>query len=360
MTKLIVEKQKIIDNLNSVRAVTKAEVMAVVKGNGYGLGLCELAALLYENGVRHFGVATLMEGVELRKSGILCEILLLTPLSDRGEIETLLDHNITPTVGSTIQGKMLNEVANAKKIKTCAHIKVETGFSRYGFAKSEISQILSLKNECQSVEFCGIFSHLSASFGEEKHTKAQFNEFVTILKSLEDMGVTFPLVHLANSCATLKFESTHFNMVRVGSALLGRLPIPNNLQKVGYLENRINEIKWIEKGENVGYANVYKTRARTRIAIVQTGYMDGFTLVKDKDTYRPIDVLRYLYANIKKMVDKSPVYAFVGNKKARVIGRVSMCNIVLDVTKIECEIGDKVKMDVNPLLVSAKVVRDYV
>ena len=340
LSRLIVERSKIIKNTGIIaKEVASSEIIGVVKGNGYGLGLKEFAGILKECGVTIFATATLDEALAIKD--LSNDILLLNPVITSDDAERLVMNNIIATIASYDSAVMLNGVAEAMKKKVRAHIKVDTGFGRYGFLPDETDKISSIANFLSSIEISGIYTHLSDAFGKkEKHVVDQFELFMSIIEDLNRLNLNLGVKHIANSCGALRYDYLRLDAVRIGSAFLGRLPMKNKwaLEKVGYLDGQIVNIKWLPKGHNVGYANVYKTKKAVKAAVVDTGYTDGFCVEKSKDTFRFRDVLRYGFNDFKKMFN-GRIFVTAGNKRVPVLGRVGMNSFVIDVTQIECNVG---------------------
>ena len=116
----------------------------------------------------------------------------------------------------------------------------------------------------------------------------------------------------------------HLDAVRIGSAFLGRILTENKLglKKIAYLESNVIEVKTLPKGYNIGYANTYKTKRETKIAVIPVGYMDGFGVVKANDTYRIFDCIRYIYHDIRAIISDMKVYVEINGRKFPVLGRV--------------------------------------
>jgi alanine racemase len=243
-----------------------------------------------------------------------------------------------------------------------AHIKIDTGFGRYGFVYSSelANEIVSLFANLNSIKVSGMYSHFSQSFEKsENATKKQFEKFMKLTNELKNKHFDTGLLHICNSPAFLKYKQMHLDAVRIGSAFTGRVQTQGifGLQKVGYLESAISDIKILPKGHRVGYANTCKLTRETKVAIVEAGYAEGIGVRGSKDTYRFIDRLRIVKDDIFKIFNRQRIIVNINCKDCRVVGRVAMKNIIVDITDIDAKIGDKVKINVNLFFVDSSINR---
>ena len=368
MKALVVETQKIKHNLKIVKKIAeknnkKIKLIAVVKGNGYGLGLIEYSQLLIDNGIEILAVATVEEAVKLRENGINQDILMMSSTAIKEDIETLIKNNIILTIGSKESGENVDKIAKEMNKKVRAHIKIDTGFGRYGFIYSQKEEMIKTIKALENIEIEGMFSHFSIAFyGNGKESKEQYNRFKNCVEELKNNGIDPKILHICNSSAFLRFPEMHLNAVRIGSVLLGRLAIPNTwgFKKVGYLKSNVAEIKTLPVRYNIGYSNSYKTQKETKIAIVPCGYADGFNIKVDKDMFRPIDKLRYIVRDIKNIFKKQQIYVNINDQKCKVLGRLGMFHVSVDITEKNVKLNDEVKFEVSPMLVDSSIKREYI
>ena len=373
MKSLVINKNDLRHNIKVIKDLAKLEVpddngkkyklIAVVKGNGYGLGLVEYSEFLIDNGIQNLAVATMEEAMVLRKAGIKEDILMLSSTSIKEELKTLIENDIIITIGSKDATNKVLEIAKETDKKIRAHIKIDTGFGRYGFLYSDIKTIIESIKSLKNVSIQGIYSHFSRPYyKKDKWTKEQFNRFISVVEALKLNDINIETYHICNSPAFLNFNEMHLNSARIGSAFLGRVAAENNvgLKKIGQLKTNITEIKTVPKGYNIGYLNSYKTKKETKLAIIQVGYMDGYNITMSTDMFRFVDKLRGLSQSIKRFLNKTNLRVTINNRKYNVIGKVGMYHLAIDITGDDIKVNDYVYLDINPLHVDSKIEREYV
>ncbi|HZK39287.1 MAG TPA: alanine racemase, partial [Clostridia bacterium] len=215
-------------------------------------------------------------------------------------------------------------------------------------------------NSFDSIDFTGIYSHFSCSFAKSPESvDRQMEKFLAVTQVLENAGVNCGVKHIANSSAALLYPATHLDCVRIGSAFLGRLAVPNiyGLHKIGLMECEVTAIKDLPKNHNIGYGDAYKTKKPVRIAIIPIGHTHGFGLEKRKDCFRLRDVARYVLNDIKLLFGKEKLYCRIGGEQVPVIGRIGLTHTAVDISGIDCEPGNIAVFEINPLQVDAWVER---
>ena len=306
-------------------------------------------------------VASTGEAVKLRSINQEIDILNMSSTAIKEDIEELIENNIIITIGSTECAKIVNEIANQQK-EIRAHIKVDTGFGRYGFInKNEVIQTIKELNSNIKIE--GIFSHFSiAYYKNNEHTKRQYSMFLKVLEALEEENIEIKLKHICNSPAFLNYPEMRLNAARIGSAFLGRVDNQSNLKliKIGKLKSQVAEIKELPKDYYVGYLNSFKTKNTTKIAIVPVGYKDGFHMSLKNDMFRFVDKLRDLKHQIINLTKKEQIIVEINKNKYPVIGKVGMYHITVDITNSDVKIGDEVMLNISPLYIDSNVRREYI
>lgn len=381
MKSLVINREDLKHNIRKIKEIAKdtgrldnhkpIKIIAVVKGNGYGIGLIEYSRFLIDNGIDFLAVSTLEEAIKLREAKIEAKILMLSSTAVRKDVEKLIDNDIILTIGSKESLDVAESIAKQKNIKVKAHLKIDTGFGRYGFIYNQKEKILDALKDIKNVEIEGTFSHLSLAFYEKnEYSEEQFKRFMDVIEYLKENKIETGMLHICNSSAFLKFKKMRLNAVRVGSAFLGRIAIPNiyGLKKIAYLKSNVAEIKTLPPKFNVGYSNSFITKKETKIAIVPCGYADGYNVREQRDMFRKIDRLRYVVRDIKDSFKDKSLYVNIlckdGNEekyeRCKVLGRIGMYHISVDVTGKSVQVGSRVKLDVSPMFVDSSIRREYI
>ncbi|KEI78606.1 alanine racemase [Clostridium botulinum] len=321
-----------LDNLsynmrNIKNKVNCKEIFAVVKANGYGHGSLDIASTLLENGATRLSVACLSEAIELREGGITCPINILG-ITPPTLFEDIIDYNIEPVVFSYDYANQLSKAASLKNRIVKTHIAVDTGMGRLGFdptveSLEEIKRIQDLSN----IKIEGLCSHFSSSDEKDKsYSEYQFKIFQNFRKKLIEMNMKIPIYHMSNSAAIIDLPSTYLDAVRAGIILYGYYPSMEvnkenlHIKQVMTLKANIVYIKTIDSGKYVGYNRKFKTKRKSKIAILPLGYGDGYT--------------RFL-SNRGKVI--------INGQYAPIVGNICMDQCMIDVTDIkEVKVGDEV------------------
>ena len=365
MNTLVINKEYLRHNIEKIKEHARkngkddngneVKIIAVVKGNGYGLGIVEYTKFLIDNGISFFAVSTVDEALKLRKAGVKEDILMLSSTAIEQDVKVLIENKIILTIGSKEDILIAEKIGKEENKKVRAHLKIDTGFGRYGFVYNKRDEMVEALKSIQNIKIEGTFTHFSISFYDEKYTKLQFKRFIDVIEVLKMNKIETGVLHVCNSSAFLQHSDMHLNAVRVGSAFLGRLSFRNNigLKKIAYLESKVSEIKELPKDFNIGYSNTYKTKKTTKVAIIPCGYMDGMNIGNNRDMFRTIDKLRYIIRDIKDFFKKQNIYVKINNNISKVLGRVGTYHITCDVTDKNVNIGDKVTIDINPKFVNS-------
>lgn len=272
------------ENLRHVRELAApAEVMAVVKADAYGHGVEHVVPVLREEGVRHFAVATVGEGAELRELGVEGPILVLeAPLPEY--LPAYTRHDLAVTVPSTEIARAVLERAERGESHR-VHVNVDTGMGRIGLPPERTAGIVDRLRESERVRIEGVWSHYATAGEPESETVGrQFERFEAVIDGLPlDWNRTY--THIANSGALVSFpqyvSALPRPMVRVGITLYGYPPTAGLREPVAWkpvmqLSTRVLHVKTVEPGTPVSYYHTWKAPRRTRVATLGAGYADGY------------------------------------------------------------------------------------
>lgn len=310
-------------NVALLKSGTTAEVMAVVKGDGYGHGMVPSARAALDGGATWLGACTLDEALELRASGIGVPVLawLFAPglPLHRG-----VAADVDLSAGST--GLLAEIVAAARTVGRPArlHLKVDTGLGRGGVPVDDWPALVEEAAKAQadgSVEVVGVWSHFAcADVPGHESVDRQLGAFHAALTTAAQAGLNPKYRHIANSAAALTRPDTHFDLVRVGIAAYGLSPLTGQsfgLRPAMTARARVMLTKRVPAGQGVSYGHTYTTGTETTLAVVPVGYADGVP---------------------RAASNVGPV--LLGGKRRRIAGRVCMDQIVLDCGDDDVRAGD--------------------
>lgn len=308
---------------HNIREVKKrlpegVKLLGVVKANAYGHGAVPVASYL-ENQVDYFATATIEEAIELRENGISAPILILGYVSP-SQYGDLVECDITQTIDSYAQALALEKEAAHQNRKAKAHLAVDTGMTRIGFQVTEHDADEAAKiADLPHIELEGMFTHFSCADQEDKtYCSMQMEKYDKMTALLAERGVTIPLRHICNSAGIMEFDDHRFEMVRSGIITYGIYPSEEvkkeRLDLIPALswKSHVIHVKEVGPGIGVSYGATYVTeKPMTRIATVSAGYADGYP---------------------RALSNQGCV--LIHGKKAPIIGRICMDQMMVDVTDI--------------------------
>lgn len=308
MREIRVNLAAVVANYQGLKARTNAKVCAVVKANGYGHGMHEVARALEDAGVDALAVADLNEAFELRLAGIESRVIcwLLSP-----------EDNFVSAVQADIElgvsnFQVLEKIPKGGKI----HIKVDTGLGRNGFARSDWPKLFSA---LAGSTIAGLFSHLANT--SEAEDRKQQQEFEAALELAAQHGVEIQERHLAATAGTLSYPEMHYDMVRCGIGIYGLTPFDTPvdwLQPAMSAVAKVMNVKRVPAGQGVSYGYQYVTASETNLVLVPFGYAEGMPRVCPG------------------------AEVGIANLRFKISGRVAMDQFVVDVGHLDVAIGDEV------------------
>jgi alanine racemase len=256
----------------------------VVKADGYGHGAIPVAEAALAGGASCFGVATLAEGVQLRRAGIHAPVLVLGNLIHAEDLRSCLRWQLMPTLSGMREALLCQNLAAAAGRVMTVQLKLDTGMTRLGGDWQEGPRLAGAIAELPDVELAGVYSHLAcadtAPDCDDGFTSVQQQRFDAVLSGLVQQQLNPGCRHLANSAGTLRCRSLHYDMVRVGLALYGHSPAGHlapaaALQPAMQLRARVCLIREVAAGVGVSYGHRFRTSRASRLAVVGIGYADG-------------------------------------------------------------------------------------
>ncbi|MBF4983125.1 alanine racemase [Nonlabens mediterrranea] len=298
--------------------------MAVVKANAYGHGAVAIAHRLQELDVDYFAVAYVSEAVELRDNGIKKPILVLH--AQAFTLNTCIERCIEPVIYSIEMLDAFIAIAQDKQQSAYPiHLEFNTGLNRIGIDFKDIDEVISKVTSNSSIKVRGLQSHLAASedLNELDFTNSQIELFKEINARLEK-ALPYPfLKHESNTSGILNYKDAHFSMVRSGIGLYGfgnDHTFDKQLKPVASLKSVISQTRWIEAGESVSYNRKFIAQKRTQYAVIALGHGDG---------------INRIYGYGKAQVS-------INGKLAPTLGIICMDMFMVDITNIDCYVGDEV------------------
>lgn len=258
----------------------RCRLMAVVKADAYGHGANEVAKIATAAGASYLGVATVDEGIELRKADFREPILLLAepPIES---VPLLLHYRIIPSVYTSDFAINYAEIADAHNLKAPFHLAINTGMNRIGVRHDQVVEFISQISFHRALDLQGCFTHFAtADAAETLDFQIQINRFVESMRALEAAGVNPGIVHCDNSAAIYRFPKTHFDMARLGISLYGYQPA-NDTHRIITLRPamsvfaRITNVMQVPMSEGVSYGMNYRSPGSVKICTVPIGYADG-------------------------------------------------------------------------------------
>ena len=316
-----IHKTNIINNLQVIKkANPNKKIIAMLKANAYGHGAVEVAKTLTGN-CEYIGVASIEEGMNLRKNGINDKILVFSGFFSISATGYLIEYKLIPIIHSLYQINNLQEYLRSNKAESW--LKINSGMNRLGLNKDDFHEVYKLLSKNMPIN---AITHLAESENtNQKFTLDQLETFYDIIK-----GKNTNIISAFNSAASLipqKDDQT--NTIRVGISLYGYSLIPPKLKNIYRLKPAMSlhahiiAINKVDKGETVGYNRSYKTKEKIKLAIISIGYGDGYPHNTPSGT--PVMIEGNTYP---------------------IIGKVSMDMMAIDISKApgDINIGTKVTL----------------
>ncbi len=328
-TRAIINLSNLAHNIKSIKKIISkdSKLCVAVKANAYGHGAVECAKTILKSGGEVLAVATVEEGIELRRAGISSPILMLSLCSPQ-EISDAIKNNITPFVFDKEYIELFaNEAQKLKKQNYKVFLAVDTGMGRIGCFSNEAGNLAQYIESFKSLSLGGISTHFAVSdccdVESKNYTQEQVRKFNLAIKNIEDLGINAGIKTCANSAASLFLKDSNFDMVRVGIIAYGYYPgdftkkylsengINIDLKPVMTLETEVCSIREIKKGMSVSYGRTWTASEDTKIAVLPVGYADG----------------------LFRRYGQSGVKVAINGKEYKICGRICMDQCMIDLGK---------------------------
>jgi alanine racemase len=323
-------------NVRCLRSRNGGLILPVLKANAYGHGVIVCAQALQPDlrPGEMFCVASVDEGIQLRKAGIATPILLLSALLPE-EAEACVEHNLTATISTFALAQALNDAASERAQPAQAHFKIDTGMGRLGAPPHEAVDLWKQLSQLPHVAITGVYTHFAcADEVEDEMTREQNELFKTTLEhcGIDIKDASRALIHAANSAAAWRHPATAFDAVRPGISIYGISPfaakvlsetLHNALRPVMSLKARVTLTRQIPGGASVSYGATWRSGKAARLAVIPVGYADGY--------HRSL-------SNCGKVL--------LRDQLCPIVGRVTMDQIIVDVTALDpaVQIGEEVTL----------------
>lgn len=328
-TVLEVNLDSIVANFNYFRRQVPegTGIVAMVKASAYGAGSFEIARTMQEHGAAYLAVAVLDEGIDLRRNGITMPIMVMNPKVVN--YKAMFEYRLEPEIYCL--GMLEDVMREARKYGVRdypVHIKLDTGMHRMGLVEEELDTLVSLVRDSREVRISSLFTHLATADcpDMDEYTLLQLSLFEKMTEHVM-RGVPYPVKrHALNSAGIVRFPQYAFDMVRLGIGLYGVNTLPPEMESplacVSTLRTVIISIREWEAGESIGYGRKGMLERRSRIATIPIGYADG----------------------MNRHFGRGAVRLLVNGKEAPTVGNICMDACMIDVTGIDCEVGDSVEI----------------
>ena len=291
------------NNMNIISSTAKgSKLLNILKANAYGHGIIEIAKASEKFKVDAIGVATVEEGVKIRKSGVKVPIIVLFQ-HFKAESEEVCKYNLSPIISNAdclpYYDKYMERFRGSLKLHV--YVKIDTGLNRMGAKPDEALDLAKKVLSCKNLILEGVNTHYAAADMQDEEgkefTKKQIKTFNEVINNLKSNGIKVNTIHSANSAAILSYKEAHFDMVRAGIVLYGYPPVNANADIKPFMDvkSKVVLIKSLKKGESVSYGMTWKADKDTKIALIPIGYADGIPIklsnnweVKINNKYYPV------------------------------------------------------------------------
>ena len=327
-----IDLDAISDNTRHLRRLTGVDVIGVVKANAYGHGAAAAAVAALAGGATSLGVATVEEGLDLRRAGVNARILAWLHAPGR-RFDDAAEAGIDLGISSFEQLLAASEASHGSD-PVRVHLKFETGLSRNGIAPDDRSRLLAEAARLERIgrlRIVGLFSHVSNTSPEDD--LAALAAFETACAEAASLGIAPEVRHIAATAAAIDVPQTRLDAVRIGIGLYGLSPFEDRtsadlgLRPVMTLRGAVAAVRRVPAGTGVSYGYTHRTEAETTLALIPLGYADGVP---------------------RSASGRGPVQ--IGGRRYTVAGRIAMDQFLVDVGDAPVAVGDEAVLFGDPTL----------
>jgi alanine racemase len=293
----------------------QTDLMSVVKADAYGHGAVTVAKAVIQAGATWLGVATIPEGIQLRKAGLTAPILILGATNTPDQVESLLRWHLQPSLCTPKQALIFSETVGDRR-HLPVHLMFDTGMSRLGTRWEEAQEFVQLVRGLSNLTITGVYSHCATADDPDPTVmRSQHQRFEQVLDECDLRRPNYK-IHFANSAAAMTDQNLHYNMVRSGLATYGLYPAPHlkdhlALRPALQVKARITQIKQLPAGTGVSYGHRFVADRDMTLGVIGIGYADGIP---------------------RCLSDRMTVS--INGQAVRQIGAITMDQIMLDVTDL--------------------------
>lgn len=320
-----ISKKNLRHNIQTMRRLIGGNVLLApcLKTNAYGHGLIEIAKLLVRYKADWFALDSIHEARILRKVGISLPLLVMNYVQKK-DLHQVLKLKLRILLDDYQIAKELSRLARKKGKVINVHIKIDTGLARRGIIMSRALDFINKVSRLKNIKIEGLATHFATAdeIAKKDYFYQQWQQFHKLLSLLKSKGGFIPVVHCANSAAAILYPQSYFNLVRIGLAIYGYYDSPvieRICQKKGIsflptlsFKTKVALIKGIPAHSYVSYGCTFRTKRKTKIAILPVGYYDGLD---------------------RKLGNKG--WVLIKGKKAKILGRVCMNMTIVDITHLD-------------------------
>ncbi len=315
----VIDLDALIYNYEQIQKYLKgrSQIIAVVKANAYGHGAVPVTRALEAAGAPFFAVAFVDEGIELRQAGVRRPILVMGGFV-QDQAPALFEYKLTPVLFHNDHLDWLSATMKEGQRALAVHVKVDTGMGRLGLLPHEVRSFVKRLRSMPNLSLIGLMSH----FADEnlKNTQVaqdQIHQYGKVCEELKEERIAISCLHMANSAAMLGLEESWWNWVRPGITLYGYTPSRSltgilPFKPVMTVKSRITHLRKVPAGTTISYGRTFTARRESLIAVLPIGYADGYP---------------------RALSNRG--YALVNGRRVRIVGRVCMDMVMLDVTDVK-------------------------